>query len=179
MRRQDKDEANWAKIKFMVFDAPLVKGGFSTRVKVIEEQIAAMPNTVCVALKQIKCTDKDQLGVLMDSILGVKGEGVMLKDPKSKYEGRRSYSLLKVKKFEDTEATVIGHLKGTGRLENMCGAIQVREKDGTEFKIGSGFTDGQRRRPPKIGTVVTFKFQGRSTKGIPRFPIYMRDHPGM
>jgi DNA ligase-1 len=40
----------------------------------------------------------------------------------------------------------------------MCGAIQVREKDGTEFKIGSGFTDKDRLNPPKIGSVVTFKY---------------------
>ena len=103
----------------------------------------------------------------------------MLKDPKSLYEGRRSFSLLKVKRFEDAEATVIGHHKGTGRCSDMCGAIQVREKDGTEFKIGSGFNDAQRKSPPKKGTVVTFKFQGRSNNGIPRFPIFMREHPGM
>lgn len=77
----------------------------------------------------------------MDSIISDKGEGVMLKDPASKYEGRRSEKLLKVKRFEDAEAKVIGHLKGTGRCSTMCGAIQMREKDGTEFKIGSGFTD--------------------------------------
>ena len=94
----------------------------------------------------------------MDKICGGKGEGVMLKDPKSKYEGTRSFSLLKVKRFEDAEATVIGHEKGTGRCETMCGAIIVREKDGTEFKIGSGFSDAQRRSPPKKGSVVTFKF---------------------
>lgn len=74
-------------------------------------------------LKQTVCDDKEHLATLMDKILGVKGEGVMLKDPDSAYEGRRSYSLLKVKKFEDTEATVIGHHKGTGRCSGMCGAI--------------------------------------------------------
>ena len=40
----------------------------------------------------------------------------------------------------------------------MCGAILVEEKDGTKFKIGSGFTDEQRMYPPEIGAVVTFKF---------------------
>jgi DNA ligase-1 len=77
----------------------------------------------------------------MDKICGGKGEGVMLKDPNSKYERTRSFSLLKVKRFEDTEATVIGHERGDGRCYMMCGAIIVREKDGTEFKIGSGFSD--------------------------------------
>lgn len=115
----------------------------------------------------------------MDEICGGKGEGVMIKDPKSKYEHRRSYSLLKVKRFDDAEATVIGHERGTGRCHDMCGAIIVREKDGTEFKIGSGFTDAQRRSPPKKGSTVTFKYQGRSKAGIPRFPIFLRLHPGM
>jgi DNA ligase-1 len=77
----------------------------------------------------------------MDKICGGKGEGVMLKDPNSKYERTRSFSLLKVKRFEDAEATVIGHERGDGRCYMMCGAIIVREKDGTEFKIGSGFSD--------------------------------------
>ena len=77
----------------------------------------------------------------MDSVLSEKGEGVMLKDPNSAYEFKRSNYLLKVKKFEDAEAKVYGHQQGTGRCEGMCGAILVREKDGTEFKIGSGFTD--------------------------------------
>ena len=94
----------------------------------------------------------------MDTVLSGKGEGVMLKDPNSAYERRRSNCLLKVKRFEDTEAKVIGHLKGTGRCSSMLGALQVREKDGTEFKIGSGFTDAQRKNPPKKGKTVTFKF---------------------
>lgn len=103
-----------------------------------------MPDTVCRVLNQTKCSSKDELATLMDSVLSEKGEGVMLKDPLSAYEGKRSHSLLKVKRFEDAEATVIGHHKGLGRLENMCGAIQVREEDGTEFKIGGGFNDLQR-----------------------------------
>lgn len=45
----------------------------------------------------------------IDTISGGKGEGIMIKDPESEYQGGRSYSLLKVKKFEDAEATVIGH----------------------------------------------------------------------
>ena len=45
----------------------------------------------------------------MDRITGEKGEGVMLRDPKSLYENRRSDKLLKVKKFDDAEAKVIGH----------------------------------------------------------------------
>jgi DNA ligase-1 len=115
----------------------------------------------------------------LDRITDQGAEGVMIKDPNSEYENKRSNFLLKVKKFEDAEATVIGHQRGTGRCSDMCGAILVRGDDGIEFKIGSGFTDKQRRNPPKKGSRVTYKFMGKSNAGKPRFPIFLRIHPGM
>lgn len=115
----------------------------------------------------------------MDKVIAKKGEGIMLRDPNSLYEGRRSDKLLKVKKFDDAEATVIGHEKGTGRCSSMLGAIRVRGDNGIEFKIGSGFTDDMRRKPPKIGSRVTYKYMGCSNSGKPRFPIFMRLHPGL
>ena len=93
----------------------------------------------------------------LKKVFEMNGEGLMLKDPSSLYEGRRSESLLKVKKFDDDEAQVIGHEEGTGRCENMLGAIRVKNKAGKEFKIGTGFDDSQRKHPPKIGATVTYK----------------------
>jgi len=61
----------------------------------------------------------------------------------------------------------------------MCGAILMRGDDGIEFKIGSGFNDAQRRKPPKKGSRVTYKYMGKSNSGKPRFPIFLRVHPGM
>ena len=93
----------------MIFDAPLVPGTFEQRMQVCRVEIGKMPNTVCQVLQQTVCGSTEQLATLMDTVLSDKGEGVMLKDPKSKYEGKRSHSLLKVKRFEDAEATVYGH----------------------------------------------------------------------
>jgi len=110
VRKQDTNNPEWKHIKFMVFDAPMVKGNFKKRIEVCSAEIAKVKNSVCKMLKQVKCSSKDQLASLMDSVISEKGEGVMLKDPASAYEGRRSEKLLKVKRFEDAEATVIGHL---------------------------------------------------------------------
>jgi len=38
----------------------------------------------------------------------------------------------------------------------MMGALICKTKEGVEFKVGSGFTDKERRKPPKIGTKVTY-----------------------
>ena len=81
VRKQDTSNPEWSKIKFMVFDAPLVKGTFEQRMKVCRAEIAKLSESVCEVLPQVVCTSKDDLGKLMDSVLSEKGEGVMLKDP--------------------------------------------------------------------------------------------------
>ena len=65
----------------------------------------------------------------------------MLRRPGCFYEHRRSRSLLKVKKFHDAEAVVIGYEGGTGKNQGLVGALKVRNKEGVEFKVGSGLTD--------------------------------------
>jgi len=84
----------------------------------------------------------------------------MIKDPKSGYEGKRSWVLLKVKKFDDSEAKVIGHESGKGRNADVLGALKVKEvcPEEYEFKIGGGFDDNLRLNPPAIGSIVTFKY---------------------
>jgi DNA ligase-1 len=41
----------------------------------------------------------------------------------------------------------------------MVGALKVRNTHGVEFEVGSGLNDDMRKRPPKIGTVITYKYQ--------------------
>jgi len=140
VRRQDQND-DWKEITYMVYDAPLLKQKFTDRLKIIEKTLAAVGSKHIQFHKQEKCTSQKHLDTEMDRVLAQKGEGLMIKDPDSLYEGKRSNMLLKVKKFEDAEATVIGHQKGTGRCYNMCGAIECRGDNGIEFKIGSGFDD--------------------------------------
>lgn len=158
VRKHTPEEDSWNSIKFMIFDAPLIKGTFKDRLEVINKELAKNKKSVVEMVGQTVCNSRDHLHVLMDKICGGKGEGVMLKDPSSAYERKRSFKLLKVKRFEDAEATVYDHQPGTGRITGLCGALLVREKDGTEFKVGSGFDDAQRKHPPKVGAIITFKF---------------------
>jgi len=116
---------------------------------------------------------------MLDKVTGEGAEGLMIKNPSSAYVGKRSDDLQKVKKFDDSEAVVYDHQKGTGRCSGMMGALLLRDDNGLEFKCGSGFDDAQRRKPPKIGCRITIKHMGRSESGKPRFPIFLRIHPGM
>ena len=49
----------------------------------------------------------------------------------------------------------------------------MRLTDGTDFAIGTGFSDRERATPPPIGATVTFRYQELSEAGVPRFPSYI------
>jgi DNA ligase-1 len=96
----------------------------------------------------------------------------MLREPGSAYVAGRSSTLLKVKSFLDEEAVVVGHQAGTGRHKGRMGALLVRMANGTEFAIGTGFSDKERDNPAAVGATVRFKYQELSDGGVPRFPSY-------
>lgn len=169
----------WKKIKFMVFDAPKVKQTLKKRFEIIKEKISKIKSEYLVYHEQEICKNKEQLEKTMDEIVKKKGEGVIIRDPNSLYEERRVKTMLKVKRFHDAEATVIAHNRGTGRCEGMLGALVVKNDDGVQFKIGSGFDDSQRLKPPKIGSRVTYRYFELSKDKVPRFPTFVRVHPGM
>lgn len=92
----------------------------------------------------------------------------MIRKPGSLYEACRSATLLKVKPFKDTEATVIGHKPGKGRHKGQMGALVLRMPSGVEFDLGTGYTDEERRNPPPIGATVTYRYTELTEDGKPK-----------
>ena len=124
-------------------------------------------------LGHIKCKSKEHLQRTLAEVENVGGEGIMLRQAHSPYEYTRSKKLLKVKTFFDEEAIVVGYKQGQGKNSNKMGHLVCETPDKRVFHIGSGFTDQQREHPPKLGTVVTYKYFELSAKLIPRFPIFL------
>lgn len=133
-------------------------------------------------------------------------EGIMLRQPNGAYKFGRSTMreghLVKMKRFLDAEATVIGvepfyentneqtrdargYSKRSKKQAGMVaheklGSLVVVTDKGIEFNIGSGFTDadrvalwGKRRGKQLIGQVVTYKHQPHGAKEKPRIPIFL------
>ncbi|EGR33361.1 hypothetical protein IMG5_055040 [Ichthyophthirius multifiliis] len=164
----------WKDIIYLVYDAPKLNLPFSKRIQILQEEIPKFNNQYIKALPHITIENQDHLEEQLQKVLDKEGEGLMLRNPDAFYEQKRSNNLLKVKVFTDEEAKVYGIQNGTGRCQGMMGALLCELKNGIQFKIGSGFNDQQRKRPPKIGSIVTFKYQNLSKNGIPRFPIFLR-----
>jgi DNA ligase-1 len=80
---------------------------------------------------------------------------------------------IQVKRFLDDEVTVIGYEPGKGKYKGMTGSLVCRLKSGLQVNVGSGLSDHERRHPPKIGSVITIKFQELTDGNIPRFPTFI------
>jgi DNA ligase-1 len=172
VRRQDKNDL-WNEVKFLVFDAPAATGAFEERLDFLKDALAQEGTQFAQLHAHERCKNLDALRAELSRIEALGGEGLMLRQPGSKYIAGRSSTLLKVKTFHDAEATVVGHQAGAGRHKGRLGALLVRLADGTDFAIGTGFSDRERENPAAIGATVTFRYQELSEAGVPRFPSWV------
>jgi DNA ligase-1 len=172
VRRQDKSDL-WKEVRYLVFDAPSSTDPFEQRLAFVAQALARPGLAFARAHDHVRCADLESLRAELTRVEALGGEGLMLRQPGSLYTAGRSSSLLKVKSFRDAEAVVIGHQAGAGRHEGRLGALLVRLPDGTEFAIGTGFSDRERATPPPVGATVTFRYQELSEAGVPRFPSWV------
>lgn len=175
VRRQDKTDL-WKEVKFLVFDAPSLSDPFEERQKYLADRFQTWNLKFAEPLGQTLCRSVDHLREELARIEALGGEGLMLRQPGSKYVAGRSTTLYKVKTFHDAEAVVVGHEPGRGKHEGRLGAVVVKLPSGKQFSVGTGFSDKQRGTPPTIGSTITFRYQELSDAGIPRFPSFVRLH---
>ncbi|CAE7088844.1 unnamed protein product [Rhizoctonia solani] len=163
---------HWKNITFQIFDVPS-RGSepFEERVDYLKKTFRNIPQVHVV--EQTMCKSRDHLLEMLKDVERQGGEGVMLRQPGSEYEGKRSSSLLKVKTFYDGEAEVVGYEPGKGKHKGVTGALKCVMASGKKFSVGSGLTDKQRRAPPQIGAIVTYRFQELTRDGVPRFPTFV------
>src|ERR1041385_4703341 len=172
VRRQDQNDL-WNEVRFLIFDAPAASGGFEERLAFLKDALARTNSKFAQSHEHARCKSLEHLRTELARIEALSGEGLMLRQPGSKYVAGRSTTLLKVKTFHDAEAVVVGHQAGAGRHKGRLGALLVRLPDGTDFAIGTGFSDREREHPTAIGSTVTFRYQELSEAGVPRFPSYV------
>ena len=173
-RTQDNQNEQWKKIKFMIFDLPNNTTSFEQRINEMRALVADTSSPYLQMIEQQKLPNTEVLFDLLNKVVMGKGEGLMLHHQDALYQTKRSRDLMKLKKFEDAEATVIAYLPGKGKYEGLLGAILVKNEEGVTFKIGTGFSDKERSNPPPIGSLITYRFTGKTNNNIPRFASFVR-----
>ncbi|MCK9587934.1 MAG: hypothetical protein M0Q93_01060 [Terrimicrobiaceae bacterium] len=192
--------------EYWVFDhvASDLLEAYSARMARLEILAAGMAPMRIRPVLPVKLKNVEELLAYEEKCLAEGFEGIMVRTPNSPYKCGRSSEregyLLKVKRFDDAEATVIGfkerlhnsneatkdelgRTKRSSHQENMVpmgtlGALCCRTKDGVEFDIGTGFDDALRAklwasRDTLKGKLVKYKSQPTGVKDKPRFPVFL------
>ena len=179
VRRRTPDDTGWRGLRYMVFELPGAGGTFAERVARIAALVQATGWAPLVAAPQSPVADRDALQRRLAHTVAEGGEGLMLHLASAPCSSGRSDVLVKLKPHRDAEATVVAHHAGQGKYAGLLGALEVRSPEGRQFMIGSGLSDAQRRAPPVIGSVVTYRYRELTNTGLPRFASFMRVHEAM
>lgn len=174
---RDTPDERWKEVSTMVFDVPGSTKPFAERVILINKLVASTNSITLKAVPHEQIATAATLEQRLDEVVNAGGEGLMLHHRQALYKDGRSELLLKLKRHEDDEAKVIGYVAGKGKYAGLTGSLIVQSRDGLTFKIGSGLSDADRASPPPVGSWITYKFYGRTQKGLPRFASFMRVRP--
>lgn len=189
---------------------------YSTRLDMLRESFTEMSNSKPAGLQtysrlkllnQKLIPNEQELLTFEQETLANGYEGVMLRNPDGLYKFGRSTIkegyLLKLKRFQDSEALVIGaeelmHNANEATVDNLghtkrssqqsgkipgdtLGALLVRDvATGIEFSIGTGFTAQQRDElwqlhcsGTLVGKFAKYKHFPSGVKQAPRFPVFL------
>ena len=206
VRKKIPIDEEWINIKYVVYDLPEDNNVFEVRVKNLknvvdetkkawdtfqfsEETHASPFNNIespIVFTEQVKIKSLKHLDEIYKDVLSNGGEGVMIKDPKSYYEDKRSDYMLKYKPCFDAESIIVDYKVGQGKYEGLLGSFVCKPlinygnysviDEGHEFTL-SGMDDEIRSNYLEThpeGTIITYEYSGITDTGKPRFPRYLR-----
>ncbi len=179
MRNVRTLEDNEPQYIYNVFDIVLENKTLKDRMSILEDAFNIHRFRYLTLLKHKRINvDKISAAVLerhMNSAVKKGEEGIVVKIANSPYELKeKSKYWLKMKPTETYDLLVVGKFLGQGRLKNTLGGLIVKYND-TEVKVGSGYTDEERKifmkTQPKI---IEVKCKGETEDGSLREPIFIR-----
>lgn len=189
-------------VKFYAFDfTQFPEQSYRMRLKALTCNCKHLPAVEVV--QQDYCFSESGLLLVEEALVGKGAEGVIIRDLEAPYKYGRSTTreqyLLKLKRYEDAEATVIGfeermhngntatvnELGRTSRsshAENLqgrgdLGALRVKSEFGV-FNIGTGFSDALRKiiwesQDEYVGQLVKYRYFPVGMKDLPRHPVFL------
>jgi len=176
VRKKHPIDSEWKRVHYMVFDAPdkTQSLSFEVRYERYSTLIDELNLPHVIAIKQFTVANNALLDKLLIDYVNAGAEGLILHRKLALFESGRTDNLLKLKPHMDAEAKVVDVLGGKGKYEGVMGSLLVEMPSGLRFKIGTGFSDKERKAPPQLGEYVTYKYHGLTERGVPRFASFLR-----
>eukprot|EP00026_Physarum_polycephalum_P002443 Phypoly_transcript_02449.p1 GENE.Phypoly_transcript_02449~~Phypoly_transcript_02449.p1 ORF type:complete len:911 (+),score=126.14 Phypoly_transcript_02449:48-2780(+) len=159
----DPTDPKWKQTRFMIFDTPNDQP-FSARITTLSALNPALPKHAKV-IPTVRCESQDHLNRFYLEVTQKSGEGVMLRQPDSKYEnGIRSEGLRKLKAWEDSDVEFLS-------VSKTASALICLQNDG-KTEVSVKCTSAVYCNPPAPGTLLTVRHTGRWGSGRLKNPIF-------
>jgi len=167
-------------MQYWVFDV-CTPDEYQTRMKYLEMLFSVSAHNRVVLVPTTLVKNENELLSTLNTYISQGYEGIIIRKPGGGYESKRSFNLMKLKPFKDTEAIVEDFIPGHGKLSGMVGALRGRllapEFGDGRVDVGSGFSDAERifmwdNKDRVIGQVFTLQYQEKTKHGVPRFPTF-------
>lgn len=174
VRRQTPHDDEWRAIRYQIYEQPGGTGSFSERLAALRSIVARASLPWLQVLEQERVADRVALQQKLADVVKLGGEGLVLHRADAPWQTGRTDSLLKLKPQLDAEARVVAHEAGQGKYQGMLGALLVETANGVHFRLGSGLSDTQRKNPPPVGSMVTYRYRDLTGNGVPKFASFLR-----
>ena len=187
--RRHEESDDLARIKYWVFDTPN-ESAFELREDTLRERVNWMSHSSTLRGDDLKdyplvlvptwfAESSEKIDVLQDYCLNKGFEGIMIRDPESMYEHKRTTALLKYKKIETIQGIVRGFKPGKGKHEGRLGALVLVLPGDVEVSVGTGFDDDTRQdiwdnQNTVRGRSVLIEYQEKTKYNVPRFPRFLK-----
>lgn len=166
-------------IEYHIYDyADPRMGSFAKRFACLRNDPSLRPPLVLVETREVQ--NEDELMLAFEDFLAQGYEGAIARNADGLYVNKRSYDLLKIKRFDDGDFWCVAIEEGKGKMEGHA-IFVCKNSDGSAlFKAkmkGEHAELKQYFEHPElvVNKRVTVKYQGLTNKNnVPRFPVALR-----
>ena len=162
------------KLRYMIFDCPNYGGVYSLRYNYLKDLFSKNRFGKLYLVEQELLLSSDLLfHELMNAEVRRGGEGIVIRNPDGNYDyGQRSINVLKLKPFDIITAVIKGHSDRdeltTYTKSLICTTTESEDGNLVEFRVTY-----KNVNPPGIGQEIKVRHSQYTTKGLPKFPVYL------
>jgi DNA ligase-1 len=168
-------------IGYHIFDIVRENQFQGTRLAVLNSLRTELRTEPCLTMSPFWiCESLDDIMRTYDKLIETGYEGIIVRHLEAFYERKRSTWIMKFKPKKEDLYDIIGSeeeisIKGTPK--GSLGALVCSSGDGQTFRVGTGFTEDERRilwnvREQLPGKAARVSYQHLTNRKVPRFPVF-------
>lgn len=179
VRKKIPRDSEWKTVSYRIFDDYDSKNTFSATYNRLKKKLplcGSSNSRVCLE-PQTYTESHNEIMQQFRQVRNKNGEGVILRKNTPYKQGVRTENMLKVKEFQEREATIVGFTYyEKGRLKSLVCEWTTHNGRKVQFKVFNGISEGMKHNGGKeffkIGDQVTVQFYEYTKNGLPRFPVF-------